>query len=209
MPIGYDLKYQECSSCSMDYGCGFCQDCTPVPGAKPSNYTKQTFSQLMEDGIGTPSTARRICKNCRYYHNRLNEPPCYQCEDNSEWRGNTPDNKEPTKMCTTCKHLSKFNDQRPCSTCANEDKWEPKSDKPKTDSKWHDQHYQGDIQPIEVMQANMEKESFIGFCLGNIIKYVLRCGKKDDPIKELDKIIRYAMWAKKAIQNEKINPRED
>lgn len=47
----------------------------------------------------------------------------------------------------------------------------------------HPQHYQGNgIEVIDVI------ESFgLGFCLGNAIKYILRCGKKDDPLQELKK----------------------
>ena len=34
-----------------------------------------------------------------------------------------------------------------------------------------------------------------GFCIGNIMKYAMRYGKKDDKNKELLKIIHYAMIA--------------
>ncbi|MAJ58074.1 MAG: hypothetical protein CMI74_08470 [Candidatus Pelagibacter sp.] len=34
-----------------------------------------------------------------------------------------------------------------------------------------------------------------GFCLGNIVKYALRCGKKDEKLKELLKIIHYGIIA--------------
>lgn len=34
-----------------------------------------------------------------------------------------------------------------------------------------------------------------GFCIGNIMKYAMRYGKKDDKKKELFKIIHYAMIA--------------
>lgn len=69
-------------------------------------------------------------------------------------------------------------------------------------------HYQTNIQPIEFMQANMTPEEFIGFLKGNIIKYTARCGKKDDPNKEVDKIIQYAEWLRDAFLGNKIDPRE-
>lgn len=69
-------------------------------------------------------------------------------------------------------------------------------------------HYQTNIQPIEFMQANMTPEEFIGFLKGNIIKYTARCGKKDDPNKEVDKIIQYAEWLRDALLGNKIDPRE-
>ena len=48
----------------------------------------------------------------------------------------------------------------------------------------HPSHYQSKngIEVIDVI------ESFnLGFCLGNVVKYVLRCGKKDSDIQELEK----------------------
>lgn len=47
----------------------------------------------------------------------------------------------------------------------------------------HPDHYQGaGIEVIDVIEAfNLD------FCLGNVIKYVLRCGKKDEAIQELEK----------------------
>lgn len=55
-------------------------------------------------------------------------------------------------------------------------------------------HYQTAVQPIETMQANMTREELIGFLKGNIIKYVCRCGRKDDVPKETAKIKQYAEW---------------
>ena len=75
-------------------------------------------------------------------------------------------------------------------------------------AKTHCHHYQTEIQPIEVMQANMTPAEFIGYLRGNIIKYTCRMGKKDTPEKEADKIARYAEWLAKATKGEKINPRE-
>lgn len=69
-----------------------------------------------------------------------------------------------------------------------------------------DKHYDGEVQPIELMQAQMTKEAFIGFLRGNIIKYAARLGKKDAPEKEAKKIQTYANWLVKVLNNEKINP---
>ncbi len=70
-----------------------------------------------------------------------------------------------------------------------------------------DEHYQGDVQPIELMQSAMSKEAFMGFLRGNIIKYACRLGKKDDVAKETTKILRYAEWLDKVAKGEKVNPR--
>ena len=70
-----------------------------------------------------------------------------------------------------------------------------------------DTHYQTDIQPIEVMQANMTHEELIGFLKGNIIKYVCRCGRKDAPSKEAAKINQYSKWLVEALEGRKIDPK--
>lgn len=72
----------------------------------------------------------------------------------------------------------------------------------------YDNHYQGEVQPIEIMQAQMTPEAFMGFIRGNILKYTCRAGKKDDITKETTKILRYAEWLHKVAQGEKINPRD-
>ena len=59
---------------------------------------------------------------------------------------------------------------------------------------FHDSHYLGYVQPIELMQEQFTAEEFRGYLKGNIIKYASRLGKKDDPKKEADKILNYANW---------------
>lgn len=68
-------------------------------------------------------------------------------------------------------------------------------------------HYVSDHQPIETMQANMTNEEFIGFLKGNIIKYACRCGKKDEPLKEAEKIKQYAEWLCIVLSGGTIDPR--
>lgn len=72
---------------------------------------------------------------------------------------------------------------------------------------YYDEHYEGAIQPIELMQLIMTPEEFKGFLKGNIIKYTMRCGKKDDPEKEFVKIRRYKQWLDLAEQGITIDPR--
>lgn len=56
-------------------------------------------------------------------------------------------------------------------------------------------HYkQGSIEPIEYMFANGFGTDF---CKGNVVKYISRCGLKgerEDEIKDLIKVIHYAMY---------------
>ena len=74
----------------------------------------------------------------------------------------------------------------------------------------YDDHYQGAVEPIELMQAQMTQEAFMGFLRGNIIKYASRFGKKDNEstIKEATKIRVYAEWLEVAAMGDVVNPRE-
>lgn len=68
-------------------------------------------------------------------------------------------------------------------------------------------HYISEHQPIETMQSNMTHDEMIGFLKGNIIKYACRCGKKDEPLKEAEKIKQYAEWLCIVLSGGTINPR--
>ncbi len=72
----------------------------------------------------------------------------------------------------------------------------------------YDLHYQGEVEPIELMQAQMSREAFMGFLRGNIIKYASRFGKKDNMAKEAAKIRVYAEWLETAAQDDVVNPHE-
>ena len=54
------------------------------------------------------------------------------------------------------------------------------------------------------MQKMFTHEEFIGFLKGNILKYRLRLGHKDDIQKEMDKIQRYEQWLEEAEQGKEI-----
>ena len=57
----------------------------------------------------------------------------------------------------------------------------------------YDQHYaSGKYQATDM---SVDAGFGEGFCIGNIMKYAMRYGKKDDKNKELLKIIHYAMIA--------------
>lgn len=51
----------------------------------------------------------------------------------------------------------------------------------------HPSHYQG--RKFEVIDIIEDYD--LDFCLGNAVKYILRCGKKDESIQELKKAIWY------------------
>ncbi len=59
-------------------------------------------------------------------------------------------------------------------------------------------HYKsGGLESIEVIEAFS-----LGFCLGNVIKYVLRAGKKDDIVQDLKKARWYLDREINKLQNE-------
>lgn len=44
---------------------------------------------------------------------------------------------------------------------------------------------------IEIIANSLTQEEFRGYCFGNLLKYRLRCGKKDDVTQELNKADKY------------------
>ena len=61
------------------------------------------------------------------------------------------------------------------------------------------QYYNGNgLSPIDSMkQGLVSHEEYIGFLKGNVIKYTVRCGKKDDAISDINKAIHYLEILKK------------
>lgn len=115
-------------------------------------------------------------------------------------------------QCKTCKRYDTgFNDY--CPDC-----WFGDGDNPQISyyeakltgavPTHYDEHYGGRVQPIELMQAQMNPVEFQGFLRGNIIKYASRFGRKDECTKDAEKICRYAEWLKQAVGGKVINPRE-
>ena len=53
----------------------------------------------------------------------------------------------------------------------------------------HPEHYGCDTnyECIKVLENWLTKEEMIGFCKGNVIKYLCRQGKKDDSLQEIKK----------------------
>lgn len=54
------------------------------------------------------------------------------------------------------------------------------------------------LSPLSAFEKGLiSKEEYIGFCKGNIIKYTIRAGKKDDAISDINKAIDYLEHLKK------------
>lgn len=58
------------------------------------------------------------------------------------------------------------------------------------------------IEPIKVIKAMLTHEQYLGYLLGNVIKYRFRNGHKTDG--DLEKAMQYETWYKEERQNEKV-----
>lgn len=57
-------------------------------------------------------------------------------------------------------------------------------------------HYgSGTYEAIKVLAAWLSPDEFRGYCLGNVLKYVARAGKKGDRVEDLRKARRYLDFA--------------
>ena len=64
---------------------------------------------------------------------------------------------------------------------------------------------QNGLSPLEAFKMGLlSDEEFIGFCKGNIIKYVIRAEYKDDVVGDLDKAIDYIEWLREFYIEKKI-----
>lgn len=58
------------------------------------------------------------------------------------------------------------------------------------------QHYSGAEEAIDVIRRELGDEKFIGFCLGNAMKYRLRSGRKPGADTDLEKASWYEQMAR-------------
>lgn len=65
-----------------------------------------------------------------------------------------------------------------------------------TDMVNHPNHYvTGEIEVIEYIRDKLNPEQFVGYCVGNVMKYVSRYDKKGEPVEDLSKADVYLRWA--------------
>lgn len=62
-------------------------------------------------------------------------------------------------------------------------------------------HYKADIDVIDFCRQHFTDEEFKGAMKFNLIKYPTRLGRKDEMVKELDKIIDYAQRYKEVLES--------
>ena len=93
---------------------------------------------------------------------------------------------------------------------AKEENTPEKEEHPSSGTSERQSHYKNAArQPIEFMQELMTPEAFDGFLLGNILKYRLRAGYKDDAEKDIEKAAQYAYWRELAQKGVMIDPERD
>lgn len=63
-------------------------------------------------------------------------------------------------------------------------------------------HYDAEVDTIDYIHMHRGLTGTEEFCIGNILKYATRYGKKDEKIKEVEKIIVYANRLKEKLENE-------
>lgn len=76
-----------------------------------------------------------------------------------------------------------------------------KADKVDSDNPIRPDHYkEGGIEPIDYMRQKMSKEAFVGFCMGNVMKYVGRYEHKNG-VEDLKKAQKYLEWGIKRYES--------
>lgn len=67
------------------------------------------------------------------------------------------------------------------------------------DKKSEPEYYSGNgCSPLTAMKKGLiSHEEYIGFLKGNVIKYVVRAGKKDNAVEDIGKAIDYLQYLKK------------
>lgn len=60
------------------------------------------------------------------------------------------------------------------------------------------------LSPVKSFELGLiSDDEYIGFCKGNVIKYVVRAGSKEDAIKDIDKAINYLLLWKEFLSKKK------
>ena len=109
--------------------------------------------------------------------------------------------------CENCRYERVRLDEEPCASCnvGYDNNWEAAVGAAKAA-----QHYiDSAMQPIEFMQTVMTPEQFRGFCIGNVVKYLVRAPYKQQEASDKAKAKQYAYWADIAQQGHRIDPTVD
>ena len=136
----------------------------------------------------------RCCANCKYRDRESCEAPCFSCYERDDYPMFISDDDIKEEVtCVNCQHCGTPSYIDPCAMCLSTDEMRgfmPKSDdetdKPSLEEELYPRHIEsndplhpghypfvGSEDPIDVCL-----KWGIGFCEGNVIKYVVRWKKK-------------------------------
>jgi hypothetical protein len=122
------------------------------------------------------------CHNCRYEERSSYNDPCNTCKVTDECPDGT--NFMSNLLATTPYEASGPN-MGDIGTAATSP------------------HYNSlPIQPIELMEATLTHEEFLGYLKGNMIKYAMRAGRKGETQKDVNKYNQYKEFYEYVIQPE-------
>ncbi|OAK72664.1 DUF3310 domain-containing protein [Lederbergia galactosidilytica] len=62
----------------------------------------------------------------------------------------------------------------------------------------------GQIEVIDYIRDNLTQEKYIGYCIGNVLKYVSRYERKNG-VEDLEKAVVYLNWAINVLKEEKVD----
>lgn len=83
---------------------------------------------------------------------------------------------------------------------------------PELDDVYYPSHYKLDgldVESIDVVKSVLGKDGFRDFCLGNILKYAIRCKKKGMYYKDIQKTKRYCEFIIKSYYKPSRSKRDD
>jgi hypothetical protein len=58
----------------------------------------------------------------------------------------------------------------------------------------------GGIETIAVIRAKLTPEQFLGYCIGNVIKYLCRINHKGQPVRDAEKVAQYSEWIRETME---------
>lgn len=58
----------------------------------------------------------------------------------------------------------------------------------------------GGIETIAVIRAKLTPEQFLGYCIGNVIKYSCRINHKGQPARDAEKVAQYSEWIQETME---------
>lgn len=88
-----------------------------------------------------------------------------------------------------------------CDTCG-EYSWATNNDEPADNVNQPSHYTAGQIEVIDYIKDKLTSEKYVGYCTGNVLKYVSRYEHKNG-VEDLEKAVVYLKWAIEVLKEEK------